>query len=75
MSVQRVFVHSSIVQAASEGLAEIARYLRVGDPLDPETQVGPLIRDREVARVDRWVKEAVEAGAKLLCGGRALSNS
>jgi len=47
----------------------------VGDPTSADTQVGPLIRNAEVGRVDEWVKEAVDAGAELLCGGEALSNS
>lgn len=44
-------------------------------PYLPETEVGPLIRHAEVERVDQWVKEAIEAGAKLITGGRALSDS
>jgi len=47
----------------------------VGDPTSPETEVGPLIRHREVERIDGWVREAVERGAQVLCGGAALSSS
>jgi len=47
----------------------------VGDPALPETEVGPLIRQREVGRVDQWVQEAIAGGATLLCGGRAISAS
>ena len=46
-----------------------------GDPTLLETEVGPLIRQGEVTRVDQWVQEAVQAGAGLLCGGRALPNN
>ena len=44
------------------------RALRVGDPLSPETEVGPLITPREVDRVEAWVDEAAAAGAKSPCG-------
>ena len=73
VSVQRVFAHRSIVAELAERLAERARRLRVGDPLLAETEVGPLIRPKEVERVHAWVEEAVAQGAQLLCGGEALS--
>jgi len=75
VSVQRVFCHRSRVQQLAEQLAAAARALRVGDPTDVETEVGPLIRPREVRRVHEWVMEAVQGGATLLCGGEALSES
>ena len=73
VSVQRVFAHRSIVAALAAELARHVRRLRVGDPLLAETEVGPLIRPKEVERVHAWVEEAVGQGAQLLCGGRALS--
>jgi acyl-CoA reductase-like NAD-dependent aldehyde dehydrogenase len=57
----------------AEGLAKRAETLKVGDPTQPETEVGPLIRHREVQRIDEWVQEAVQRGAKVVCGGRAIS--
>ena len=45
------------------------------DPLDEKTEVGPLILPREVDRVEEWVNEAVDQGAKLLCGGKRISES
>jgi acyl-CoA reductase-like NAD-dependent aldehyde dehydrogenase len=75
VSVQRVFAHRSIAKGFAERLGQLASKLRVGDPTLPETEVGPLIRHREVLRVDQWVREALEGGAQLLCGGRALSES
>ncbi len=44
--------------------------LRTGDPLLPDTEVGPLIHPRETARVESWVEEARAAGARMLGGGR-----
>ncbi len=75
VSVQRVFADRSIAHKLAERLAETARALVVGDPTLPDTEVGPLIRHSELQRVDQWVQEAVVGGAKLLCGGKAISES
>lgn len=75
VSVQRVFCHVSIAREFAGRLAEIARGLAVGDPALATTEVGPLIRPREVDRVHEWVLEAVDAGAEKLCGGEALSGN
>ena len=75
VSVQRVFVHESICDKLASQLAEMATKLKVGDPLDESTEVGPLILPREVDRVEEWVKEAVDGGAKLLCGGNRISDT
>ena len=75
VSVQRVFVHESICNKLASQLAEMAAKLIVGNPLDEKTEVGPLILPREVDRVEEWVKEAVDGGAKLLCGGKRISDT
>ena len=75
VSVQRIFAHRSIANSLASRIAEGARALKVGDPTLAETEVGPLIRHQELERVDGWVREAVEGGAALLCGGKALSES
>lgn len=75
VSVQRVFVHKSLSRALAEGLTKAAQALRVGDPLDAATEVGPLIRLDEVNRVHDWITEAVDAGAEKLCGGEVLDNN
>lgn len=75
VSVQRVFAHESLVQKLADGLAENAKGLKVGDPTLAETDVGPLIRPAEVNRVEEWVEEAVQAGAKLLAGGKRISDT
>jgi len=69
VSVQRVFVHEDIARPFAEKLAEIASNLKVGDPLDSMTDVGPLITESEVNRIHEWVEEAKNAGAELLTGG------
>ena len=75
VSVQRVFAHESIARSFAEGLAEQAAKLRVGDPTAEDTEVGPLIRPAEVTRVGEWVDEARAAGADILCGGKAVSDT
>ncbi len=75
VSVQRVFADRPIARDLAERLADLATTMTVGDPTLPDTEVGPLIRQAEVHRVDEWVQEAIEGGAQLLCGGEARSAS
>jgi len=75
VSVQRIYVQRAIADKVAQRLAEGARKLKVGDPVSPDTEVGPLIRHAEVERIDGWIKEAVQGGARLLCGGKAISAS
>ncbi|HEX3324263.1 MAG TPA: aldehyde dehydrogenase family protein [Solirubrobacterales bacterium] len=72
ISIQRVLVHEDIADAFTERLVAKARELRVGDPLDPETDVGPLISAGDRDRVKDWIEEAVAAGAELLGGGELV---
>ena len=74
-SVQRVFVHEDIVEEFSSKLVTIVEKLVVGDPTDEKTEVGPLILEREVARVAQWVKEAQNEGAKILTGGKKIGTT
>jgi acyl-CoA reductase-like NAD-dependent aldehyde dehydrogenase len=75
VSVQRVFVNEEIAEKLALLLAEGASKLIVGDQMNSHTEVGPLILPREVDRVEQWVNEAVEAGTKVLCGGKRISDS
>lgn len=75
VSVQRIYVHQDIVDVVASRLTDIAKTLKVGDPLDPTTEVGPLILHRETDRIHSWVEAAVEGGATLLCGGHKISES
>jgi len=75
VSVQRVYCHESMARELAEGLAVLAKALKVGDPTAADTGVGPLIRPREVTRVHEWVTAAIAAGAEKLCGGEVLSAS
>jgi acyl-CoA reductase-like NAD-dependent aldehyde dehydrogenase len=75
VSVQKIFVHESIVDTVTSGLVELAEKLAVGDPLDEKTEVGPLINEKELDRVDQWVQEAISGGAQLLTGGKKLGTT
>jgi len=69
ISAQRVFVQRSVEEQFTEKLLARVAALKVGDPLDPTTDVGPLINEDAAARVSQWVDEAVAGGAKVLAGG------
>ncbi|HEY7874267.1 MAG TPA: aldehyde dehydrogenase family protein [Actinomycetota bacterium] len=70
ISVQRVLVQADVADRFNELLvAEVSR-LKTGDPMDPETDVGPLITHGDLERVAEWVDEAVQSGAEVLCGGK-----
>lgn len=75
ISVQRVYVQASVYGEFESRLVQLVEGLRVGDPLDPTTDLGPLIEPEEAARVMTWVEEAVDAGAKVLTGGRRVGES
>ncbi len=68
----RIYVHSSIVEEFTERYAAEAARLVVGDPLDPGTDIGPLVDAQAVAKVERHVAEAVGAGARVVTGGKRL---
>ncbi len=75
VSVQRVYVHESIAKDVADKLASMADKLKVGNQLDKDTEVGPLISHKEVDRVEEWVEEARQKGGQILCGGKRISES
>jgi len=75
VSVQRVYAHESIAVDVADRLKSAATMMKIGDPTKEETDIGPLIRPSEVDRVEEWVAEAVDRGAKLFCGGKRISES
>jgi acyl-CoA reductase-like NAD-dependent aldehyde dehydrogenase len=75
VSVQRVFAQGKQAIVVAERLAEMAKNLTVGNPINNSTEVGPLILPQEVDRIEQWVNEAIHEGATLLSGGRRISDS
>ena len=75
VSVQRVYAHASIAERVAGELAAQASKMKIGDPTEADTDVGPLIRKHEIDRVEQWVNEAVAAGGKQVCGGQRVCDS
>ena len=75
VSTQRIFAHTKIATRFATQLAMKASGLAVGDPMNPETEIGPLIRPAELDRVHEWVREAVDGGGQLLTGGEKLTDT
>jgi betaine-aldehyde dehydrogenase len=65
----RLFVHESVQDAFSEKLVAGARQLRVGDPADERTQMGPLITAKHRESIERYVRLGLDEGGRLLAGG------
>jgi glyceraldehyde-3-phosphate dehydrogenase (NADP+) len=74
ISVQRMFVHEDIWDAFMEKFLAGVGSLKVGDPLDPTTDVGPMVDEHQASRTQQWVDEAVALGGKVLAGGKADAN-
>ena len=72
ISVQRVYIHDAVFDAFTARLVELVGALKVGNPLDPATDVGPMIDADEAGRIEEWVREAVTAGGRVLTGGTRL---
>ena len=69
MSTERIVVQKPVVQQFLDKLAIKARGLKVGDPSNPETQIGSMVNERSAQRVQGLVKDAVDRGARIICGG------
>ncbi len=70
ISIQRIYAQRNVREAFLEKFLEATRNLRIGHPHDPATDISSLITEQEAERIESWIAEAVQAGAKLLIGGR-----
>jgi len=70
ISVQRILVHEPLYAEFRERFVAKVKTLPIGDPKDEKTFIGPMISVDEASRLDRWIQEAVAAGATVLCGGK-----
>ena len=70
ISVQRVIVHSDIYDKFKQAYVDTVSKLIHGDPLEESTFIGPMIAESEAIRLEQWIKQSVEKGADLLCGGQ-----
>jgi len=70
IGVQRIYVHEKIYGEFKEKMVSATKALKMGDPKNPETFIGPMISEAEAIRLDNWIQEAVADGSDLLCGGQ-----
>jgi acyl-CoA reductase-like NAD-dependent aldehyde dehydrogenase len=71
ISVQRIYLHEDIREAFLERFVEGVKALKLGDPLQPDTDVGPMVDAGQAERTQRWVDEAVQLGGRVVTGGKA----
>lgn len=71
ISVQRVFVLQDVYEETRDKIVAAAKSLKMGDPLDPSTELGPMIDAKAAKRSEQWIADAVKGGAKVLTGGKA----
>ncbi|MDO9369716.1 MAG: aldehyde dehydrogenase family protein [Sphingopyxis sp.] len=70
IGVQRIIIHEDIYDKFRAMLVKKTKTLIAGDPKKRETFIGPMISEKEAARLDGWIQEAIAGGAKLLTGGK-----
>ena len=75
ISVQRIYVHESLYQTFAERFVEEAKKLKIGDPLNEDTDISAMISRSDTERAETWIKSAVESGAELVLGGNATDNT
>jgi glyceraldehyde-3-phosphate dehydrogenase (NADP+) len=69
IGVQRIYIHREVYDRFRDDFVARTKAYTIGDKLDEATDMGPMITETEAERVERWVAEAVELGASVLCGG------
>lgn len=70
VSLQRLYAHKNIVKELEERLAIEISKLKVGNPFEKDTDVGPLINEHKAKELERWIEEAVQNGARVVTGGK-----
>lgn len=70
ISLQRIYIMESLIEEFLTRFKEATTKLKVGDPLDPTTEISAMISKEEQQRAETWVQEAVAEGAKLVIGGK-----
>ena len=74
ISVQRIIVQENIYEDFKEKLIEEVKKLKVGNPEEEDTFIGPIIDKESLSRIENWVQEAREKGAKVILGGKREGN-
>ncbi|MGH9045439.1 MAG: aldehyde dehydrogenase family protein [Acidimicrobiales bacterium] len=75
ISAQRIIVHESVVDGFCAELVKAASSMVIGDPSDPETEIGPMISKAHMEQLVEWIEEACSLGAQLLHGGKRVQRT
>jgi len=70
IGVQRILIHEKVYDDFKARFVEKTRSLKMGDPKEDDTFIGPIISEKEAKRMEEWIQEAVDGGARILCGGK-----
>ncbi|MEM9468546.1 MAG: aldehyde dehydrogenase family protein [Pseudomonadota bacterium] len=68
--MKRLIVHNNLIDEVVKKLSDYAKTKVIGDPLDEKTELGPLVAERQVVKLEEQVKDAIDKGAILHCGGQ-----
>lgn len=74
IGVQRIIIHEKVYETFRDMLVSRAKSLKMGDPKDRETFIGPMISEGEATRLEGWIRDAASGGANILCGGNRTGN-
>ena len=69
-SIERVYIHENIYDVILDGILEFTKELKLGDPLDPDTEIGPMTTEGQRMLVEAHIEDAKEKGAKIIYGGK-----
>jgi glyceraldehyde-3-phosphate dehydrogenase (NADP+) len=69
ISIQRIFLHAKIYDKFMADFVEATKKLKMGDPMDEQTDVGPMINAGAAEQIEEWLNEAVANAARIVCGG------
>lgn len=75
ISAQRLIVHESVVDQFLAAIVPIVEKMRIGDPFDDATEIGPMVSEAELQRILGWIEEARGAGARIITGGDRVGNT
>jgi len=70
ISIQRIFLHQQIYDRFMADFADATKKLKMGDPLEEDTDIGPMINLGAAEQTEEWITEAVESGASIIAGGK-----
>ncbi len=71
----RLYVHRDVFDKVVSGVADIAKSIKLGNGLNPETQMGPLVSAKQAKQVEAFIKSAAADGAKIVCGGNRINDT